>query len=137
MTLTKSADLNYHTEMASEEMPALLLPHSPITPRPEPQPRFWALNIIGIGVVLALCYYGELVLVVMLVSVLLAFILAPIVDLMMRFRLPRGLGAAIAVLLLLGALVGIVYFSYNQASTLLQDVPKYAGRELRSTQSAA
>jgi predicted PurR-regulated permease PerM len=128
MTLTKSADLNYHTEMASEEMPALLLPHSPITPRPEPQPRFWALNIIGIGVVLALCYYGELVLVVMLVSVLLAFILAPIVDLMMRFRLPRGLGAAIAVLLLLGALVGIVYFSYNQASTLLQDVPKYAGR---------
>jgi predicted PurR-regulated permease PerM len=86
------------------------------------------MNIVGIAGVLALCYFGESVLVVMLVSVLLAFILAPIVDLFSYLRLPRSLAAAIAILLMLAALSGIVYFSYNQATTLVHDLPKYATR---------
>jgi len=86
------------------------------------------MNILGIAGILALCYFGESVLVVMLVSVLLAFILAPIVDLLSYLRLPRSLAALIAILLLLAALVGIVYFSYNQAATLVHDLPKYASR---------
>lgn len=94
--------------------------------RPESNRRYWALNIIGIGVVLGLCYFGELVLVVMLVSVLLAFILAPAVDFMMRARLPRSLASGIALILLAGVLVGIIYYSYNQAATLFHDLPKYA-----------
>jgi predicted PurR-regulated permease PerM len=85
----------------------------------------WAMNIIGIAGILALCYFGESILVVILVSVLLAFILAPIVDFLTYLRLPRSLASAIAILLMLGALAGIVYFSYNQAATLLQDLPKY------------
>jgi predicted PurR-regulated permease PerM len=95
---------------------------------PQAQRRHWAMNIVGIAGVLALCYFGESVLVVMLVSMLLAFILAPIVDLLSYLRLPRSLAAAIAILLLLAALGGIVYFSYNQAATLVQDLPKYASR---------
>lgn len=86
------------------------------------------MNIVGIAGILALCHFGESVLVVMMVSVLLAFILAPIVDLLTYVRLPRSLAAAIAILLLLAALAGTVYFSYNQATTLLQDLPKYATR---------
>jgi predicted PurR-regulated permease PerM len=86
------------------------------------------MNIVGIAGVLALCYFGESVLVVMLVSVLVAFILAPIVDLLTYLRLPRSLAAAIAILLLIAALGGIVYFSYNQAATLVNDLPKYASR---------
>jgi predicted PurR-regulated permease PerM len=96
--------------------------------RPEPNRRYWALNIIGIGVVLGLCYFGELVLVVILVSVLLAFILAPVVDFMMRARLPRSLAAAGALILLSGIMAGIIYYSYNQAATLFQDLPKYADK---------
>jgi predicted PurR-regulated permease PerM len=95
---------------------------------PEGQRWHWAMNIIGIAGILALCYFGESVLVVMLVSVLLAFILAPIVDLLTYLRLPRSLAAAIAILLLLGALAGIVSYSYNQAATLVQDLPKYTGK---------
>ena len=87
--------------------------------------RHWALNIIGIAGILALCYYGETVLVIMLVSVLLAFILAPIVDFLMRIRLPRSLAAFVAILLLLGAVAGVFYYSYNQATNLFQDLPKY------------
>jgi predicted PurR-regulated permease PerM len=106
--------------------PQLLFPKFP--PAPEPNRRYWALNIIGIGVVLGLCYFGELVLVVMLVSVLVAFILAPAVDFMMRAKLPRSLAAAIALMLLTGVIIGTIYYSYNQAATLFQDLPNYADK---------
>jgi predicted PurR-regulated permease PerM len=111
-------------EAPPETKPALTVAR----PRPETERRHWAMNVIGIAGVLALCYFGESVLAVMLVSVLLAFILAPIVDVLTYIRFPRSLAAAIAILLLLGALGGIFYFSYNQAATLLQDLPKYTGK---------
>jgi predicted PurR-regulated permease PerM len=88
----------------------------------------WAMNFIGIGTIILLCYYGELVLVVMLISVLVAFILTPVVDLLQFFRLPRGVAALGAVLLLTVAIGGIFYFSYNQAAAFVQELPKYAGR---------
>jgi predicted PurR-regulated permease PerM len=87
----------------------------------------WAMNFIGVGVVIGFCYYGELVLAVMLSSILLAFILAPVVDVLQIFRLPRGVAAFVAVLLLIAAIGGIFYYSYNQAAALARDLPKYAG----------
>lgn len=86
----------------------------------------WAMNFIGIATVIALCYYGELILAVILGSVLLAFILAPVVDFLQYFRLPRGLAAFVAVLLLIAVIGGIFYYSYNQAVALAEDLPKYA-----------
>jgi len=121
--------MDYDADMATGEAPTQVKPAPPVAlPIPERQRRHWAMNIIGIAGVLALCYFGESVLAVMLVSVLLAFILAPIVDLLTYLRFPRSLAAAIAILLLLATLVGIVYFSYNQAATLLQDLPKYTSK---------
>jgi len=104
--------------------------HQPAVAPSQPQAprRHWAMNVIGAGGILALCYFGESVLAVMLVSVLLAFILAPVVDLFTYIRLPRSLAAAIAVALLLAVVVGIVYYSYNQAATLVQQLPKYSAR---------
>lgn len=93
--------------------------------QPSRQP-YWAQTVIGIAGILALCYYAEEVLVVVLVSILIAFILAPIVDLLARIRVPRGLASGIAVLLLVALLAGVVYVSYNQAANLVQDLPKYA-----------
>jgi predicted PurR-regulated permease PerM len=90
--------------------------------------RHWPQLIIAVGVVLTLCYVAELVLVVMLVSILIAFILAPAVDLLMQTRLPRSLASFVAVLLLLGLLYGISYVSYNQASNFVQVLPKYSDR---------
>src|SRR6201987_3637788 len=88
--------------------------------------RHWPPLIIAVGVVLTLCYVAELVLVVMLVSILIAFILAPVVDFLMQGRLPRGLASLVAVLLLLGLLYGISLISYNQASNFLRVLPKYS-----------
>src|ERR1700730_6387629 len=90
--------------------------------------RSWAQNLIGIGAILGLCYYAEIVLAVMLVAVLLSFILAPLVDALTRARWPRALSAAIAILLLLAAIFATIYASYNQAASLMQDLPKYAGK---------
>src|ERR1700722_12839622 len=104
------------------------IPAPPLAVPVEKARPHWSMNIIGIAGVLTLCYFGESVLVVMLVSVLLAFILAPVMDLLTYLRLPRSLAGAIAILLLLGALGGIVYYSYNQAATLLQDLPKYTSK---------
>jgi predicted PurR-regulated permease PerM len=126
----KNQKIDYDAEMATGEaqVQASTTPvPAPVAPTAKVRPH-WSMNIIGIAGILALCYFGESVLAVMMVSVLLAFILAPVVDLLTYLRLPRSLAAAIAILLLLGALCGIVYTSYNQAATLLQDLPKYTSR---------
>lgn len=88
--------------------------------------RDWAHIIIAMGVVLTVCYVAELVLVVFLVSILLAFILAPIVDFLGRFRLPRGLSSLVAVLILLTLLYVVTYASYNEAANFVQVLPKYS-----------
>ena len=107
----------------SVEVPAV------VTATPSrPAARNWPLIIVAVGVVLTLCYVAEFVLAVMLVSTLLAFILAPVVDRLGQLRLPRSLASLIAVLLLLGLLYGITYASYNQAASFLQVLPRYSAR---------
>src|ERR1700722_20260074 len=93
-----------------------------------PARRHWALNLLGVAIVLVGCYFAESVVMVILVSILLAFIVAPIVDALMYIRLPRAVGAFIAILLLLAALTGVFYYSYNQGAALMQDLPKYTAR---------
>jgi predicted PurR-regulated permease PerM len=99
---------------------------APPLPPPKPQKPHWALTAIGIATILGLCYWGELVLAVMLVSVLLAFVLAPVMEFFIRCQLPRGLAAAVAVILLLALIAGLAYYSSNQAIIFLQDLSKYA-----------
>src|SRR5579862_5819803 len=99
--------------MAADQAEILL--QTVAVPQLKPQKPHWAFTAVGIAAVLGLCYWGELVLAVMLVSVLLAFILAPVMDLLIGFRFPRGLAAAVAVLLLLSVVAGLVYYSSNQA----------------------
>jgi predicted PurR-regulated permease PerM len=110
-------------QLESEEPTPLEPPESPRKNR-----WHWALNIIGLSGVLALCYYGEAILAVMLISVLLAFVLAPVVDFLSWLHLPRGLGAFVAIMLLLTGIMATVYYSYNEAVVLIQDLPKYTTR---------
>jgi len=97
-------------------------------PRRKIPRRHWAMDVIGIAGILALCYYGEAVLAVVLISVLLAFILAPLVDFLTLMHLPRGLAAFVAIMLLLAVIFGAFYYSYNQATVLLQNLPKYSSK---------
>src|SRR5260370_21388932 len=97
-----------------------------VWPPPKRKKLCWGFSAIGIATILGLCYWGELVLAVMLVSVLLAFILAPVMEFFIRCQLPRGLAAAVAVILLLTLIAGLVYYSSNQALSFVQDLSKYA-----------
>lgn len=96
--------------------------------RAHPKRKDWALHAIGIGSVLAICYFGEEVLAVVLVSILIAFALTPVADLFSRLRLPRWAASGMAVALLLAALAGLTYYGLNQASNLLSQLPQYSGQ---------
>ena len=82
--------------------------------------------MIALAVGLAICYLGKLVLVTLMVSVLITFMLEPIVGLLERARFPRPLGSLLAVLLLLGAMYGASYFFYNRAVSFVHELPKYS-----------
>ena len=84
-----------------------------------------AMLILASGAILSLIYVAKLILVVILISILLSFVLAPLVDLMARFQVPRGVGALISVFLLVIALSLVTYASYSRALSFMQDVPKY------------
>jgi predicted PurR-regulated permease PerM len=86
----------------------------------------WALHMLGTGAVLALCYFAQEPLVVILVSILIAFVLAPVADFFIRFRLPRSVAAAISVLLLLGLIGVIGYLGVNQVSSFFDELPKHS-----------
>jgi len=103
------------------------------TPEPgtsyaKPAKFHWALTALGIATILSICYWAELVLAVVMFSVMLAFILAPVVDFLMRWHLPRGVAALVSVTLLVTIVAVLVYYTSNQAATFFQDVPQYAGK---------
>ncbi len=85
-----------------------------------------ALVIIAGAVVLAVCYMAKLVLVTLMLSVVLAFVLEPVVAVLERIRVPRSVGALVAVLLLVGTGYGASHFFYNRAVSFAQDLPKYS-----------
>ena len=87
-----------------------------------------AMVILAAGAVLSLIYVAKLILVVILISILLSFVLAPLVDLMVRFEIPRAVGALISVTLLLIVLGSVTYASYSRALDFMHDVPKYKAR---------
>jgi predicted PurR-regulated permease PerM len=87
-----------------------------------------ALIIMGVVVVLAIFYFAKLVLVTLLVSILIAFMLEPLVNLLQRVRLPRSAGAFVAVLVMVVACWGASYFFYYRAVDFLQELPKYTQR---------
>ena len=81
--------------------------------------------IIAVFVVLAACYFAKLLFVVLMVAVLLAFMLAPLVDLLERVHVPRPLGALFAVCLLGASVYGMGAYGYSKAQDFVDDFPKY------------
>src|SRR5207245_5855791 len=118
-----------HNRMATDEirLDSTRTPEMAVSP-PKPARFHWALTALGIATILGLCYWAELVLAVMLFSVMLAFILAPVVDFLMRWRLPRVVAALISGIMLVAIVAALLYYTSNQAATFFQDAPQYAGK---------
>jgi len=84
-----------------------------------------ALVILAAAAVLSLMYIAKLILVVILAAVLMAFVLAPVVDGLSNLRIPRSVGAFLAVSLLLVTVAIVSYLSYARALEFMSEVPEY------------
>jgi len=84
--------------------------------------------ILAAAVILAICYIAKLVLVTLLFSILLAFMLEPVVNLLEKIRLPRAAGAFLAVLFMLALMYAGSYFLYGKAMSFVHELPKYSDR---------
>jgi predicted PurR-regulated permease PerM len=87
-----------------------------------------ALVILATAAVLSLLYIAKLILVVVLVSILMSFVLAPVVDGLTNFQVPRTVGASLAVFLLVASVATVSYLSYARAVDFMSEVPEYKVR---------
>ncbi len=88
----------------------------------------FSVAIIATAAFLMVLYFGRPFFVTVMVSAMLAFILDPVVLLVMRLRLPRpaATGVVIALAILFLYLVGVTLWA--QLSTLSKDLPTYTSR---------
>src|SRR3954467_4921261 len=84
-----------------------------------------ATTIVATAVVLTICYFAKPVLITLLVAILFAFLLEPIVNLFLRMKLPRPVGAFISLLIVAGLLYGITSAFYSKAVDFSQQLPQY------------
>jgi predicted PurR-regulated permease PerM len=90
-----------------------------------------SLVILATAAVLSLIFVAKLILVVILTAILTAFVLAPVVDGLANFRIPRQLGALLAVSLLLAIVGTVAYLSYARALDFMSQMPEYRTRVQR------
>lgn len=84
--------------------------------------------IVAATVILAICYIAKLILITLLVSILFAFVLEPVVNLLEKARLPRSAGAFLAVLSMVALIWAGSYFLYGKAMSFVHELPKYSDR---------
>lgn len=106
----------------------------PSTETPSPKEREYvrlvgstfSLRVIAAAIILLFCYYAQGVVITLLLSILLAYCLDPIVELLERLRIPRTIGALISVLLLAALVGGLGYTLWTRASDFASSWPRYS-----------
>jgi hypothetical protein len=83
---------------------------------------------VAVIAVIGLVYRLKLVIVTTLFSILLAFVLEPFVSRLARIGIPRGAGALLAVILMVGLAGGLTYFFYSRAIDFATHLPKSSGK---------
>ena len=86
----------------------------------------FSMRVIAAAIILLFCYYAQGVVITLLLSVLLAYCLDPIVELLERLRVPRTIGALVSVLLLAALLGGLGYSLWARAAEFASNWPKYS-----------
>jgi predicted PurR-regulated permease PerM len=83
--------------------------------------------MVAVVAVIGLIYLLKLVLVTILAAVLMAFVLDPLVNGLSRIKVPRSVGALLAVLLMVAVAGGVTDFFYTRAVDFATQLPKYSG----------
>lgn len=87
-----------------------------------------SLRLIAAAIVFICAYYASSVLITLIVSILIAFVLDPVVSLLERIHVPRWLGSALMVLVALGLVYLLVYLVYDRAAAFVEDLPNLTAR---------
>ena len=99
-----------------------------VQPLRKRRPRDVGIAFIGLGVAVAVLYFGRLFFITLISAVIVAFLLDPAVVLLGKLRVPRAtasfLVCALALLLVYLAGLGL----YTQVAELVEDLPKYQQR---------
>ena len=99
---------------------------------PEEKPiilvRNLAMTVLACLAVVVLLQFAQSVLVPIVIGILISYGLAPFVVGLQRLRVPRALGAAVAVILVVSGLGLGIYTLSDQAMAIVSDVPQAAQR---------
>jgi len=82
----------------------------------------------GLGVCIALLYYGRAFCITLVIAVIVAFLLEPFVVLVMRLRIPRGPSAFIVCCIALLVLYLIGFAIFTQVGEFIDELPIYSER---------
>ncbi|MBP0443648.1 AI-2E family transporter [Roseomonas sp. SSH11] len=105
----------------------MALPDRRLPPSAAPgNPVAGAAMLVSAAVVVAALYYGQDVLVPLVLAVLLAFVLAPVARALQRVRLGKGVAVLVTVLVAFAVIAAIFAAIGMQAAELAAELPGYA-----------
>jgi predicted PurR-regulated permease PerM len=90
--------------------------------------RSLALTVIAFVAIIYFLQFAQVVLIPIVLGILISYALDPIVSALHRIRLPRAIGAAVAVTLLVGALGVGAYTLSDEAMSVVNSMPEAAQR---------
>ena len=90
--------------------------------------RQFAMPIVALGTIIAILYFGRLFFITAMTAVTIAFILEPLVTLLMRLRLPRSVASFVVCCFALACLYVIGLGAYSQLTGLYNELPVYGQR---------
>lgn len=100
-----------------------------LSPPPAPERRAGLASVLAsILLISTLLYLGRVFFITLISSILLAFLLEPVVGFFVRFRLPRAAASFVACTLMMASLYLVLLAGSSQVMSLLEDVPLYAQR---------
>jgi predicted PurR-regulated permease PerM len=120
----KKADVDVRPEVQEEREDQPLLIRMPV------DVRSVSLTVIASLALILVLQYAQSVLIPIVLGVLISFALSPLVGSLERRRVPRAIGAAVAVLLLVGTTGVGLYTLTDEAMSIVSNVPE-AARRLR------
>src|SRR6188474_93433 len=118
--------------MPDSQPPDLPTDCVPETPAPaERDTKGIALTVLAVAAAILLARYMQSVLIPFVLAGLLFYALDPIVDRLQRLRVPRVIGAALAVALIVGACSVVTYGLMDDGLRVVEELPE-AARKIRT-----
>jgi predicted PurR-regulated permease PerM len=93
-------------------------------------------NFVVVAVIVATLYFAREILVPIALAVLLSFVLAPLVKLFQRVRIPRPVAVLLAVVAALAVAISLGTMVMLQVNQLVSDLPRYQRRWAKNSRFA-